>query len=315
MTDEPQLWEVARSLYASSLPDFVGARNQLVRELKQAGDAQSAKLVSAFKKPSVAADLVNRLVRDAGGPVEDIIELGERLRAAQVEADASTLRSLDQERRALVGRAVVWARAEVARSGGTATDTMLRDIEQTVWAAIVDARAAATVQAGVLVRPLAPGGFGEVDVTGASALDVDVPAEPERPVRRRPSKKPSSRPDPEPELARPSAAEQRARREASEALEEAQTSLRKVQHQLEKAAGEVEAADARRAELEDERDRLRAELTEVDRSLREARQEVTAGRAALKEAEKQRRTAAAEVDRALRRVDHAGEDQAGTHPG
>lgn len=305
MTDEPQLWEIARSLYATTLPDFVRVRNTRVRELKKSGDTQTAQRVAAFKKPSVAADLVNRLARDDGGLADEIADLGARLRAAQVDADSATLRGLDQERRGLVGRCVAWARAEAERGGGAATEAMLRDVEQTVWAAIVDAWAAATVRAGVLVRPLSPGGFGQVDVSGASALDVDEPAEPDRPVRRRPAKKREPRPETTtgPEPARPSAAEARARRAAEEALEQAQASAGAAQDRLEEAAAKTEAADTRRTGLEDERDRLRAELSEVDRQLREAHQEISEGRAALRQAEKQRRTAAAEVDRALRTLE------------
>lgn len=306
MTDDADLWDIARSLYATTPADFVKARNDLARDLKKSGDVQTAQRIAAFKKPSVAADLVNRLARDDGGLADEIADLGARLRAAQVDADAATLRGLDQERRGLVGRSVAWARAEAERSGGVATEAMLRDVEQTVWAAIVDAWAAATVRAGVLVRPLSPGGFGQVDVSGASALDVDEPVEPDRPVRRRPAKR-----EAKPEPSRPSAAEVRARQKASEALENAQASAREAQDRLEEAAAQTEAADARRTDLEDKRDRLRAELAELDRQLREAHQEISEGRTALRQAEKQRRTAAAEVDRALRTLEAVDVDPDG----
>lgn len=302
MTDEPGLWDIARSLYANALPDFTGARNEAARELKKSGDAETAKRVAAFKKPSVAADLVNRFVRSGGELVDEVADLGARLRAAQVEADAATLRGLDQERRALVGRVVAWARAETERSGSAATETVLRDVEQTVWAAIVDAWASATVRAGVLIRPLSPGGFGEVDVSGASALDVDRPTEPERPIRRRPAAKKAARPA-ESKEEKPTAAELRARQRAVEALEKAQASARDAQHALEEAAGRSEAAEARLSDLEAEHERLRAELAEVNRRLHDTRQDVSDGRAALRLAEKRRRSAAADVDRALGTLD------------
>lgn len=294
MSDTPQLWEAARALYATALPDFVTARNELARELKRTGDAQAAQRVAAFKKPSVAADFVNRLVRDDGALADEIAQLGMTLREAQVDADATTLRGLDQERRELVNRSVAWARSEVEQRGGVASEAMLRDVEQTIWAAIVDARACATVQAGMLVRRLSPGGFGEVDVTGASALEVDAPDEPQRPSRRRtPAEKP----------ARPTAAEVRAQREAAEALERAQTSSRLAQQHLEETAARTEAADARRAKLEAERERLRTELNTADRRLREARHEVSEAQVELRLAEKQRRSAAAATDRALHDVE------------
>lgn len=307
MTAERQLWDAARDLYATALPDFVKARNALARELKDTGDAAAAQRVAAFKKPSTAAHLVNRLVRDGGDLPEQIVDLGARLREAQVDADAATLRALDQERRQLLARVVEWVRADAQRSGGGTTDAVLRDVEQTVWAAVVDAWAGATVQAGMLVRAMSPGGFGQADVAGASALDVDEPPEPERPVARPARKRP---PRPKATPRRPDAAEARARREAERALEDAQAAAGQAQRRLEEAARATEAADARRADLDDERERLRAELSATDRRLREAQQEITAGRAALRAAEKQRRAAAAEVDRALRALERTGPDPA-----
>lgn len=314
MSEAPQVWDAARSLYATALPDFVKARNELARELKTGGDVHAAQRVAAFKKPSVAADLVNRLVRDSGDLADEIIELGARLREAQIDADAATLRALDQERRALLGRVGEWVRAEAGGRESGATDAVLRDVEQTIWAAIVDAGAAATVQAGVLVRPLSPAGFGEVDVSGASALDVDLPAESDRPVRRRPAQRRATQPEPEPAPPRPSAAEARARRKAVAALEDAQTSAREAQDRLEEAARQTATADDRRTELEARRDQLRAELSEIDRRLREAHQEISAGRAALRQAEKHRRDTAAEVDRALRELERTGPDSTDTDP-
>lgn len=301
MTDESGLWDIARSLYATAHPDFIGARNEAARELKKSGDMQGAQRVAAFRKPSVSADLVNRLVRESGDLADEIADLGATLRAAQVDADAATLRGLDQERRQLLVKAVAWARAEVERSGNTVTEAVLRDVEQTVWAAIVDEWAAATVQAGLLVRPLSPGGFGEVDVSGASALDVDMPTKSARPVRRRPVKKAPKPAEPTPKG--PPAAVQRARKQAVEALERTQASAQEAQHALEEAVGRSEAAEASLGGLEAEHERLRAELAEVTRRLRDSRQEVSDSRAGLRLAEKQRRAAAAEVDRALSKVD------------
>lgn len=306
MTDEAELREAARSLYATPLPEFITVRKRLAQELRTAGDAESARRLATFKKPSVAADFVNRLVRDGRELADEITELGVELRAAQADADAATLRGLDQQRRELLSRVVAWVRAEADKNGGTATEAVLRDVEQTIWAAVVDAHAAATVQAGMLLKPLSPGGFGEVDVSGASAIEIEAPVETSRPTRRRSPKRPDARPATEPaEPAGPSAAEIRARREATEALEAAQTSAQAAQRDLEEAARLSEDAEARRAELEEQRRRISAELADVDRRLRDVRQELIDGRAALKLAEKQRRTAAAEVDRALRAADRA----------
>lgn len=299
MAGDSLLWDAARAIYAAPLSDFIGVRNEQVRELKSNGDIETAQQVAAFKKPSAAADLVNRLVRHEPELTDEIDELGARLRAAQVDADAAALRALDKERRDLVGRCVAAARDHARAAGKVATDATLRDVEQTMWAAIIDARAGATVRAGLLVQPLSAGGFSGMEVAGASALDVEVPAdEPRRPARRRRAASPSAdRPQ------KPSAAEVRATQKAAQELEQAQATAQQMQRQLELAAQEAESAQARLDELQDERARLRAELSEVEDNLKAARHDVSDRRGDLKSAERQRRAASAQVDRALSAVD------------
>lgn len=304
MVSESPLWDAARAIYAAPLPDFIGVRNEQARELRKNGDTETAQQVAAFKKPSAAADLVNRLVRHEPELTDEIDELGARLRAAQVDADAAALRALDKERRDLVGRCVTAARDHARAAGKAATDATLRDVEQTVWAAIIDARAGATVRAGVLVKTLSAGGFSEVEVDGASALDVEAPPESARPPRKRPAKAAKASKPAETSEA-PSAAATRARRALERALDTAQAQATKRQDELGRAAQEAETARAEQARLEERRDHLKAELADVERDLRKARKDVTDRRSDLKTAERQRRSAAADVERALRAVDDA----------
>lgn len=309
MTSEQRLWEAARTIYSAAPAEFVSVRKQQAHELKQDGDGDAASRAAGFKKPSAAADVVNRLVRQEPDLVDEIDDLGTRLRAAQVEADAATLRSLDGERRELVGRCVTWARSRGGVAGKAPTDATLRDVEQTVWAAIIDAHAAATVRAGVLVTALSAGGFSGVDVTGASALEVEAPDEPARRPRRHPAKTakpPKDAPPKRPSSsATESAAARKARRALEHALETAQTQAQKRQDELEQVAGSADEAQAQQARLEQQRDRLKAELAEVESDLRSARKELSQRRAEVKTAERERRSAAAAVDRALRDLDEA----------
>jgi hypothetical protein len=307
MTGGPQLWDAARTIYAAPLPDFISVRKQQALELKQAGDAETAQQVAAFKKPSAAADLVNRLVRQEPDLIEEIDDLGARLRAAAGEADAGAVRELDRERRDLVGRCVAAARDHARRDGKSATDATLRDVEQTVWAAIIDARAGATVRAGVLVKGLSAGGFSEVEVDGASALDVEAPPQSARPARRRVAKAPkastASKTQKMSETTR--TATKTARRALERELGSAQAQAKKRQDDLERAAHAAEAARAEQTRLEERRDQLKAELADVEHDLRTVRRDVSDRRADLKTAERHRRSAASAVDQALRAVDEA----------
>jgi hypothetical protein len=299
MADD-ELRESAQTLYATALPQFIAARNERVRQLRAAGDDAVARQVAAFKKPSAGADAVNRLVRQDQQLADDIAELGGRLRAAQAAAPvAAELRALDQERRALVNR----ARDEARRADDGATAATLDHVEQTVWAAVLDARAAAIVLAGVLVRPLSPGGFGEVDTDGASAVPVE--AAPDAPPRRQAGG--ATKDDPSQgdraEAARARKLAAQARKEAERALSDAQEAHHTAQRAVKEATREAEEAAQRRTDLEQERDDLRQRLVEVEESLRESASQVTARSAALRDAETQRRRAAAEVDRSVERLD------------
>jgi hypothetical protein len=269
MADD-ELRESAQTLYATALPQFIAARNERVRQLRAAGDDAVARQVAAFKKPSAGADAVNRLV------LPD-----------------------DQERRALVNR----ARDEARRADDGATAATLDHVEQTVWAAVLDARAAAIVLAGVLVRPLSPGGFGEVDTDGASAVPVE--AAPDAPPRRKEGG--ATKDDPSQgdraEAARARKLAAQARKEAERALSDAQEAHHTAQRAVKEATREAEEAAQRRTDLEQERDDLRQRLVEVEESLRESASQVTARSAALRDAETQRRRAAAEVDRSVERLD------------
>jgi hypothetical protein len=291
MADDALLLRTAQELYALPLAEFTPSRNTRAAELRQAGQADEARVVGAFKKPSAGAHAVNQLIGHDDGLPREIADLGPRLRAAQATADAAGLRELDRERRALVNRARDAARKHL--KGATAAT--LNDVEQTVWAALVDTHAATIVRAGVLVRALSPGGFGEVDTDGASPVPLEAQAEDIPPRRRAKPADPGAT----------QKADKKAVEEAKAALAVAQDEARAAQQELDEASRSADEAAARHGDLEDERDDLRDRLTAVEKGLREAKADIAESRTALRQAERKRRAASAEVDRAVRRVDQA----------
>src|SRR5690606_28361559 len=122
----------------------------------------------------------------------------------------------------------------------------LDDVAETLQAAMGDAAAQSAVRSGLLVRALESSGFDAVDLEGALAVDDGAPATPPRPRLRRVK-------DPDAELAR-------ARREAAEALEEAQARLAEAEETRDAHETRVREAAERHAELSDEVKRLEAEL-------------------------------------------------------
>jgi hypothetical protein len=289
MVEEAVVRESARALYALPAAEFIAARTTRAKELKQAGHLDEAALVGRFKKPSAGAAAVNRLMAHDSQLAEEIAELGSRLRTAQTTADAADLRALDRERRELLTRARDAARA----SDPQATSATLTDVEQTVWAALVDAQAAGHVLAASLIRALSPGGFGEVDTSGASAIDADPHPDKPTPPRRR---------------TRTSETQDRraqALRQAQEALALAQEEHRRAQDELEAATRSAAEATRQHDELAAERDELRVRLEEVGEALRAARATAKTTTDGVRDAERRRRLAAAQVDRALRQADAA----------
>jgi hypothetical protein len=74
-------------LFQVDLQDFVRARNDLARDLKEGGEASTAKRVSSLKKPVLTVWVVNRLARRRPEEVRALVEqdapqTGEELRAA-----------------------------------------------------------------------------------------------------------------------------------------------------------------------------------------------------------------------------------------
>jgi len=290
MADDARITQIAHRLHGLPLAAFIRERDAEVAALKKAGEGGLSGRVKALRKPAAGAHLVNLLVRGDPDLMGEVRDLGERLRSAQSAADATGLRTLDRERRTLVTRSVAAARTLADDAGVGATEASLRDVEQSVWAALVDPAAQAAVQAGMLVRPLSPNGFGDVDLDGASAVPVDVAAV-QQPRRRRGRRRPTpSAPAPDTS-------------EASAQVEVAAAELAGAERALAEATRSVSDTDVRLDALQDELAELRERTAAVEDAIRDGRAERSDRRAAVRSAEKARRTAATKAERARRRLD------------
>ena len=303
MTTHDPFEAVALRLHALPTTEFVSARDDEARSLRATGEVDAAARVKALRRPSAAAGLVNALVRDDTSLVEELRQVGRRLRPAQQTADPAELRALDRERRALVSRCVDAAADLARRSGQSATAATLREIEQTFWAALVDAGAFAAVAAGALRRSLAPNGFGPVDLDDASAVAVDVEADPvasRRPAARRRDSRDEAVTDPP--AARRDAESARALGAARHVLEEAEAALSAAEDAERQAAERATAAGEEVETLKRELADLRRQLTSTEAALREAARADRAGTTAQQAAQRSRREAARAVEAARGRV-------------
>ena len=144
-------------LYALTPEEFTAARDEAAKEDKS---------LKALRKPSVAAWVVNTLVRREPALLEQLVDLGAALREATSARQGDQLRELTEQRHQLVQAVTEQAIALVDRD---ITQAVRTEVSQTLEAAMADPGSAEAVQSGQLVRALSYAGFGGVDLEGAVA--------------------------------------------------------------------------------------------------------------------------------------------------
>ncbi|WP_349865709.1 hypothetical protein [Leifsonia sp. WHRI 6310E] len=279
------LREVAGELYAGAPAEFVERRSAAA-----AGAARDlAKEIRAFRKPTASAAAINALVREHPDTVEDVLEIGDRMRAAFADRDRAAIRELTRDRQRLLQKAT---------HGLGLSAAVEREVEETLQAAVVDAAAAAAVRSGMLLRALESTGVDQVDVSDAVALPVDVDAPPpSRPAKTKTRAKTgtdASRAEPEPSD-RESASE---RRERQRRLRTAEKAVERARAETEGLDDELDTEVDRRSDLEAERDTLQRrlertteELAESRAAERDLRKRISAAHTALRAAERDLRAA------------------------
>lgn len=228
----------AAVLYGLPPGEFTARRDARAKELRTL-DRPLADAVKGLRRPSVAAWAVNQLVRERADLLDQVLELGVSLRQAQASLQGDQLRELNRQRRSLV--ASVARETQVVARPTTLSPAVLRQVEDTLTAAMVDESAAVAVRSGSLTESLASTGMGSLGL--AQVVGV-------LPGRLR------AVPDPE-----PVSSDEAERDHALALLEEASSLLADAERRLEKAS-------AKRSKREAKLLQLRAELEEL--RLREA---------------------------------------------
>ncbi|WP_231987818.1 hypothetical protein [Mycobacterium sp. 852002-51152_SCH6134967] len=264
-------------LYAAKLEDFTALRTKLAGEAKKRGDADAAKRISAARKPTTAAWVVNRLALADEEVTQRLKGLGERLRDAHAAMDGERIRELSAEQRRLVNdlTRTAFEEAELKRPTGALHD----DVTGTLQAAIADPDVADRL--GRLTKAEEWSGFGEF---GDTAI-VFSPTTKRKPKR-----------EPEPEPAEP--------RDEGRDGKGAEASRRRQQARAELAAAERARAEADDALSELQSDLAAARLRHQDarRRLQEAERGLTAAEDSYDKAKQASREAAAAVKDAKARL-------------
>ncbi len=236
-------------LYWAAPDAFTALRTKLAAEAKDRGDAAAAKRISAARKPTAAAWIVNRLALGRKDTKKRLSDLGDRLRAAHAEMDGDRIRELSAEQHRLIDeltRAAVQA-ADVKRPSASVRE----DVTGTLQAAVADPGVARRL--GRLTKPERWSGFGVGD-----AAPVSTPAKRSGTAALRRLDKLKAAVT-EAERAKAEAGETLSRRKAER--DEARAALREAQRQLDRAEAAYDKAErADRAATESVKE-AKAQLT------------------------------------------------------
>ena len=181
-------------LYGLSPEAFTGRRNELVRELKRAGDRDAASAVAALRRPAVHLWAVNHLARERALAVTRLLSAAANLAAAQESAlkgedgAGARLRQDSGEYQRSLDLAVREASGLVRDAGRAASEETTRRVREILaGAALGDEEVRSALASGSLSEePVGPGlgafGFGS---SGDAAPRMEAQRRlPTRPVAR-----------------------------------------------------------------------------------------------------------------------------------
>jgi hypothetical protein len=327
--DVVDLDDATTELYALTPAEFTARRAELAAQARKEGLKDLAKQISELRRPTVSAWLVNQLARGAGGAQDDIEELeqlGVDLRTAQAELDGARMKELTKQRQKLVAALVRRADAVGDEDGQKVSAGARRELEETFGAAVADEQASLAVTSGNLTRALVYAGFGEVDVSAATATPVTAKRRPQPVAKRHSGQGDSSDQSRDagagstgsPGSAESTGGERDARREqdAAERKADAAAAARAAAKEdadlarADQAAAidDLEAATRHRDELRAEEVRLSERLDELQREIVRVRHELdnlTRSTAAADRDHQRRQRQVDQAGRAVRQADEA----------
>jgi hypothetical protein len=241
-------------LYGLPLAEFVPARDELAKRARAEGQRELADRVTALRKPTVGAWLVNRLARERELDVQRLLKAGEALAKAQAGAAKGGAEAFPEARREeqrALDRLADAAREIAGREGVGAG--AVEKATQSLRAASLTDEGRELLKQGRLTEELQPPGFEAL--AGLPAPTARPPREPRRPAGDR--------------------ADQR--KQIAEARERVRA-LRADERESEKAARDAERsadrAEREAAELREAAGRARVEAEKAAEERAEAEQEL-----------------------------------------
>ncbi|MFD6857461.1 hypothetical protein ACFWB0_02280 [Rhodococcus sp. NPDC060086] len=262
----PTLDSVADSLYGLDPGEFIAARTEHVARARESGDRELTAAIGRLRKPTVAAWLVNLLARERADELGVLLDLGDALRTAQRTLSGQDLRALSVQRRQVISALEREAAELASERGRHVGESALREVAQTLNAALADPAVADRVRRGRLDAIIESSGFGDLSSAPLTVVPDRAAPEPER------------------------AAEQAEVKEATAAAQDAR-------HAVEQARDVMASAEEKLARHEAEVAALQDKLIHAEEQRKFARRSVAAAKKEVTAAEREASAAEAEVVR------------------
>jgi len=295
-----ELRAIASELYATEPARFTALRAERAKEARERGSRGLAAAVTALKKPSAAAWVVNALAREHPDGFDALADIAADLR--DVPGGTGSAVELDERRRRTMADVLEHARDTATSRDVRLSSAALADVEATLRAVVADDDAARAARSGLLVRGLASTGWERIDVSDTLAIDTGAAAGATSARGRSRAKRPASKRADTTASRRDRAAQQArkkqhaaaereieraedsrsraaaaarksasALRDAQRASDAAEADIQRITRELDDARASSDRADRVRAAAERKNDRAEEKLSCAERAVTEAK--------------------------------------------
>lgn len=155
----PKLQDDLNALFQLPLAEFIGARNELAKRLKQSGRANDANFVKALAKPSVSAWTVNQLYWNNSDAFDKLLAAGQRFHKAQTSGKVGDMRDSNDARREALAHLADLATSLLTDAGHNPSLDTIRRVTTTLEAISAYASLSDGPTLGRLTQDVDPPGF------------------------------------------------------------------------------------------------------------------------------------------------------------
>jgi hypothetical protein len=293
---DARLDAVADELYGLLPDEFIAARDAAAAEARERGDRELAKAISRLRRPTRAAWLANLLARHRRPQLEGLLGLAGGLAEAQRSLDGAALRRLSSQRNQLVAAMAREAGRVAQEAGDPAAESVLRELQGILEAALARPEIAEQVRSGRLTRTLTYTGFGPEATPGAPAAP---PAAEAKETEPEPAAEPAVAPEAD------SAAEEARRQRLRAERDRRAEALAAAEDEEADARAQLDADEAARDDAVTGREEAKHRVAELAAELEAARERERTSTVAAREAESKVKASARAVGVAASRAERA----------